>query len=182
MHEGKRKDKIETLLNWATASNQDLPSFYEASAALRGGDPGKHTKQSLLKGSGKGFMTKVKRSATSALAEMILRDLAVMKKNGVDCEGKKKLTNHFKLAYTLFLRLNSSSKEAVDFIRSGKPLAEAQALCKCYLSIQAGYRISSINFDDMDNETYCSILEGAVSKAKAMMQEAKAASKKDGKS
>ena len=180
MHQAKMKDEIETLLNWTNSSNQDMPSFYEASAVLRGGDPGKHTKQSLLKGSGKGFMTKVKRMSTSALAEMILSDLAVMKKKGVDSAGKIELNNHFKLAYTTFLRLSSSCKEAAEFVISSNPLPEAEALCKCYLSIQSGYRISSINFDDMDSETYCSILEGAIAKAKAMIHcVAKTTPKKD---
>lgn len=78
------RDKIETLLNWSATTNQDLPSFYEASAHLSGGDPGKHTKQSLLCGSGNGFITQVKRSATSALAEIILKDLDDMKRSGVD--------------------------------------------------------------------------------------------------
>lgn len=177
MRVSERKDKIETLLNWTMTSNQDMAGFYEASALLRGGNPGKHAKQSLLKGSGKGFINSVKLDATNALAGMILKDLAVMKKNGVDNQGKLKLADHFKLAHTLFLRLNSSCKEVVEFTKSKRPLAEAEAFCKCYLSIQAGYRISSINFRDMDSETLCSILEGAVSKAKAMMQEAKASSK-----
>jgi hypothetical protein len=176
MRLSEQKDRIEILLNWAATSNQDLAGYYEASAALRGGDPGKHTKQSLL--SGNGFIAKVKRNASNALAEIILQDLAHMKKNGIDNDGKVKLTAHFKLAYTLFLRLNSSCKEVAEFIRSHKLLAEAEALCKCYLSIQAGYRMSSIDFNDMDSETLCSILEGATSKAKAIMHEIKAASSK----
>mmetsp|Transcript_27093 Transcript_27093/g.46183 ORF Transcript_27093/g.46183 Transcript_27093/m.46183 type:complete len:472 (-) Transcript_27093:430-1845(-) len=170
--------KIETLLNCAITSSQDLPGFYEASASLRGGDPGKHARHSLLRGSGNGFITKVKRNAISAIGEMILKDLAVMKKNGVDNEGKMKLTHHFKSAYKLFRRLNTPCREVAEFIRSTGPLCEVQAFCKCYLSIQAGYRISAIHFDGMDTESLCSILEGAVSKAKSMVQEAKDAPKK----
>lgn len=65
----------------------------------------------------------------------------------------------------------------VEFSRPNE-LPEVEALCKCYLSIQAGYRISAIRFDDgIDGEFLGSILEGAISKAKELMQEAK--SKKD---
>jgi hypothetical protein len=176
MRVNERKDRIEILLNCATTSNQDLAGFYEASAALRGGDPGKHAKQSLL--SGNGFIAKVKRNASNAISEIILRDLAHMKKNGIDNDGKMKLNAHFKLAYTLFLRLNSSFKEVVEFTRTNKLLAEVEALGKCYLAIQAGYRMSSVDFNGMDSETLCSILEGATSKAKAMMHEMRAASSK----
>ena len=176
MRVNERKDRIEIMLNCATTSNQDLAGFYEASAALRGGDPCKHAKQSLI--SGNGFIAKVKRNASNAISEIILRDLAHMKKNGIDNDGKIKLTAHFKLAYNLFLRINSSCKEVAEFIRTNQLLAEVEALGKCYLAIQAGYRMSSIDFNEMDSGTLCSILEGATSKAKAMMHEMKAASSK----
>jgi hypothetical protein len=180
MRVSERKDRIESVLNWTTTSNQDLAGFYEASAALRGGDPGKHIKLSLLSGStgSNGFIAKVKRNTSQALAEIILRDLAHMKKDGIDINGKMKLTAHFKLAHNLFQRLNSSCKEVVEFIRTVKPLAEAEALGKCYLSIQAGYRISSTDFSDMESETLCSILERATSTAKSMMHEIKTISPK----
>jgi hypothetical protein len=170
----ERKDMIETLLSWTITCDQDLAGYYEASAGLRGGDPGKHNKQSLLLGNG--FIANVKRKASNALAEMILQDLTFMKKkNGVNNDAKMKLNDHLKLAYTLFLRFNSSCKEIADFVTSNKPLAEAEALGKCYLTIQAGYRISSIDFNDMDSEFLCSVLEGATSKAKTMIQVTKAA-------
>jgi hypothetical protein len=38
--------------------------------------------------------------------------------------------------------------------------------------------MSSIDFNELDSGTLCSILEGATSKAKAMMHEMKAASSK----
>jgi hypothetical protein len=38
--------------------------------------------------------------------------------------------------------------------------------------------MSSVDFNGMDSETLCSILEGATSKAKAMMHEMRAASSK----
>lgn len=176
MRVNERKDMIETLLTWTTTSDQDLASYYEASAVLRGGDPGKHNKQSLLLDNG--FIANVKRKASNALAEIILQDLAFMKKNGVNNDAKTKLNDHLKLAYTLFLRFNSSCKEVADFATSNKMLAEAEALGKCYLAIQAGYRISSINFNDMDSEFLCSVLEGAISKAKTMIQATKATSRK----
>lgn len=164
-----RKDKVETLLTWATTSQQDLPSFYEASAAFRGGDPGKHTKQSLLQGLG--FISIVKRRANNALAEMILNDLAKMKMNGVENEGKKLLTKNFKLSYTLFQRLNTSCEDVVRFMQSTRPVLEVAALCKCYVSVQAGYRINdSINFDDMDESSLCSLLKAALSNAKDKFQ------------
>lgn len=173
MRVNEQKDMIETLLSWTTTSDQDLAGYYEASAVLCGGDPGKHNKQSLLLGNG--FIANVKRKASNALAEIILQDLAFMKKNGVNNDAKTKLNDHLKLAYKLFLRFNSSCKEVADFVTSNKTLAEAEALGKCYLTIQAGYRISSINFNDMDNEFLCSVLEGATSKAKTMIQATKSA-------
>jgi len=167
-----RRD-IETLLSWTMTSNQDLAGFYIASALLRGGDPGKHAKQSRL--TSDGFIAKVKHACSSATTEMILRDLAVWKrKNGIDNDEKKKLTAHFKLAYKLHLNLNASSKEVAEHVsKKNCPLAEVEAFCKCYLSIQSGYRISSINLSGMDGTALCSILEGALAKGKQMMQEAK---------
>ena len=165
----QRKEKIENLLVWAEFSGQDLPSFYAASAAHRGGDPGKRTKQSLLHCCG--FISKVKLSASNALAQLIIKDLANMKKNGVTDEGKKLLTNDFKLAYSLFLSLNSSCKNAVQFMRSKGPLIIVTALYRCYISVQAGYRINdSIHVDDMDENTLCELLEEAIAKAKEMFQ------------
>ena len=170
-------EKIETLLNWTTTSNQDLAGFYVASALCRGGDPGKHIKQSLLMGNG--FMTTVKRTCSGALAKMILGDLSVMKKkNAIDKDDKAKLTAHLKVAYKLYLCLNASGKEVAEFIKSKGPVTEVEAFCKCYLSIQAGYRISSINVNGIDSDTLCSILGGAASKGKLMMQEAKVATTK----
>ena len=174
-----RRD-IETLLSWTMTSNQDLAGFYIASALLHGGDPGKHAKQSRL--TSDGFIAKVKESCSCAMTEMILRDLAVWKrKNGIDNDEKKKLTAHFKLAYKLQLGLNASSKEVAEHVSTKGSLAEVEAFCKCYLSIQSGYRISSINLSGMDSTALCSILEGALAKGKQMMQEAKvkASKKKD---
>ena len=168
-----RKDKIETLLNRATSSVQDLPGFYEASASLQGGDPGKHGKHSLITGSRNGFTAQVKRSAISALAAMILSDLAVLKNNDMDKEGRAKLIQCFISAYSLFRRLHTPCREAVEFTRSNEPLIEVQALCRCYVCIQSGYRMSSINFDGMDCDTLCAMLEGAIAKAKTMAQETK---------
>jgi hypothetical protein len=164
----ERKESIETLLNWTASSDQDLPGFYEASALMRGGDPGKHNKQSIL--SGRGLMLQVKRSASNALAEIILRDLALMKKNGIDKSEKTRLNSYFNLSYKLFLLLNSSCKAVAEFTRSNSCLV-VDAFGKCYLAIQAGYRISSVDFEEIDSETMCSILEGAAAKAKAMILE-----------
>jgi len=164
-----RKDKIDSLLSWAMSSSQDLPSFYESSALVKGGDPGRHSKQALLQGSG--FISIVKRYANNALANIILSDLAVMKKNGVELEGEKLLTKDFKLAFILFQRLNSSCEDVVKFMRDRYQIREVAALCKCYISIAAGYRINeSINIGEMDNNTLCSLLNAATLKAKQMFQ------------
>ncbi len=164
-----RKDKIDSFFSWAMSSSQDLPSFYESSALVRGGDPGRHSKQSLLQGSG--FISIVKRHANNALADMILSDLAVMKKNGVELEDKKLLTKDFKLAFTLFQRLNSSCDDIVKFMRDRHQIREVAALCKCYISIAAGYRINdSINIDEMDDNSLCSLLNAAILKAKQIFQ------------
>lgn len=174
----ERKDKIEELLTNSTAGNWDLPGFYEASASLQGGEIGKHFKYPLLAGSGRGFLTKVKRAAISALGEMILRDLAALKQKGVDNEGKVKLIQLFKLSYSLFRRMNTSSKDIVEYTTKWGPLQVVNALGKCYMSIQSGYRISNTSFDEMDSDTLCSIIEGAVAKAKEMILDAKDTAKK----
>ena len=112
----------------------------------------------------------------------ILQDLAVWKrKNGIDNDEKKKLTAYFKLAYKLYLNLNASSKEVAEHVSKNRSLAEVEAFCKCYLSIQSGYRISSINLSSMDSTVLRSILEGAQAKGKQMIQEANKVSKKKDK-
>ena len=159
----KRRDKIETFLSWAMSSSQDMPGFYEASASsFRGGD----AEKSLLSGSG--FLTKVKRTAMTALAQMILKDLAAMKHMGMNEQARKLLKDDFKLSHNLFLRLNSTPEDVLRAACSNKPLDEVVALCRCYLSIQSG-RINSMNLDDsIDNAMLSSLLEGAASKAKEM--------------
>ena len=163
----RQKDKIESLLNHAMSSAQDLAGFYEASAAVRGGDPGRHNKLSLLRS--RGFLAEVKRTASDALAELIMYDLVDLKQRGVDEAGKKLLENDFKLANTLFLRLNSHPNEIVQHIYSNGPIVQVTALCKCHISIQAGYRINeSINFEELDSDTLFSFVDQALQKAKEM--------------
>lgn len=175
----KRIDSIETLLTWTSMSEQDLPGFYEASAILRGGDPGKHSKQSYL--STRGLIAQVKRIASEAIAEIVLSDLAEMKRVGIGADGRMKLSSHFLLSHRLFLLLNLSCKEVAEFRRSNRRLTVVDAFGKCFLAIQAGYRISSVDFGEMDSETICSILEGASAQAKTMMQVAKTVSSKKDK-
>eukprot|EP00985_Skeletonema_marinoi_P031466 scaffold37702_cov155-Skeletonema_marinoi.AAC.5 len=128
----KRRDKIETFLSWAVSSSQDIPGFYEASAmTFQGGNPG----NSLLSGSG--FLTKVQRAAMIALAKMVLQDLALMKKDGINEKARKLLKDDFKLSHNLFLRLNSTPEEILRAAHSNKPLDEVVAFCRCYLSIQS---------------------------------------------
>ena len=89
-----RRDRIETFLSWAASSSQDLPGFYEASAqSFKGGN----VEKSLLFSSG--FLGKVIRTSTAALAKMILIDLAQMKKDGMNEESRKLLKDDFKLSY-----------------------------------------------------------------------------------
>lgn len=167
MKQNKQMDKIEALLNNATACSQDYAGFYQASAAVRGGDPGRHTKQSLLKTSG--FLAQVKRSAIDALAELVLADLTHLKKSGVDANGRAVLEAGFKTSSSIFLRLNCQPKEAVQHMISNGPIIQAIALCKCYISIQAGYRINdSIRFEELDGDTFLSFIVQALQKAKAM--------------
>ena len=172
----KQVHSIETLLNWTSSSEQDLPGFYEASASLRGLDPGKHTKQSYL--STRGLIAQVKRIASNALAEIILSDLAEMKRSGIGNDGRAKLNSHFQLSYRLFLFLNSSCKEVVESVRVKNRLAVVDAFGKCFLAIRSGYRISSIDFEEIDSETMLSILEGASTEAKNVTQVTKTASSK----
>jgi hypothetical protein len=163
----RQKDKIENLLTNAMNSPQDLAGFYKASAAVRGGDPGRQNKQSLLHASG--FIAEVKLTASRALAELILEDLMDLKRNGVDEGGKQLLEKDFKLANTLFLRLNSPPNEIVQYMRAHGSIIQVVVLCKCHISIQAGYRINdSINFDDMDGETLLLFVEQALQRAKEM--------------
>jgi len=161
----KRRDKIETFLSWAQSSSQDMSGFYEASAmTFQGGNPGK----SLLSGSG--FLTKVLRAAMSALAKMVLKDLAAMKKVGINEEARKLLKDDFKLSHNLFLRLHSTPDEILRAAHSNNPLDEVVvAFCRCYISIQSGRINDSIHFDgSIDDAMLSSLLEGASAKAKEM--------------
>eukprot|EP00986_Skeletonema_menzelii_P020752 scaffold32200_cov148-Skeletonema_menzelii.AAC.5 len=160
----KQRDKIETFLSWAASSSQDLAGFYEASAmTFQGGHIGK----SLLSGSG--FLTKVQRAAMTALAKMILQDLAEMKKDGIIEHARKLLKDDFKLSHNLFLRLHSTPEEIQRAAHSNKPLDEVIAYCRCYLSIQSGRINDSINLNgSIDNAMLSSLLEGASEKAKEM--------------
>ena len=168
MKKCKKLDKIETLLNHTATCAQDLAGFYQASAAVRFGDPGRHTKQSLLNASG--FLAKVKRSANDALTELVLGDLAHLKRNGSDEERKTFLDVGFRMANSLFLQLNSSPENTVQImISSKKPILQVIALCKCFISIQAGYRVNdSINFEELDYDTLLTFVEQALQKAKEM--------------
>ncbi len=160
----KQRDKIETFLSWAASSSQDLPGFYEASAMkFQGGNPG----LSLLSGSG--LFRKVQLAATNALAKMILQDLAVMKKGGMNENARKLLKDDFKLSQKLFLRLHSTPEEILRAANSNKPIDEVVAFCRCFLSIQSG-RISSFNLDGSidDAMMLSSLLEQASEKTKEM--------------
>lgn len=160
----KRRDKIETFLSWSLSSSQDMPGFYEASAmTFKGGSAVK----SLLSGSG--FLTKVQRAATSALAKMVLKDLAVMKKVGINEQARRLLKDDFKLSHNLFLRLQSTPEDILRAAHSNEPLDEVVAFCRCYLSIQSGRINDSVNMDgSIDNAMLSSLLEGASAKAKEM--------------
>lgn len=163
----KKMDKIEALLSSATSSAQDLAGFYKASAGIKGGDPGKHTKQSLLKASG--FIADIKWSANDALAELILTDLKYLRQNGVNNDQRTLLDAGFKLSNKLFLRLNSPPREVVQHMVSAGPILQVIALCKCFISIQAGYRVNdSIKFEELDNDTLLSFVEQALDRAKEM--------------
>ena len=98
------KDNIESLLNCTLSSIQDLPWFYEYSVLICKGDPRKHAKYSLLVGSGTVFMTKVKHSTITVLAEIILNNLAILKQDVVDQIGRVKLIQHFQLAHIIWFR------------------------------------------------------------------------------
>lgn len=167
MKRTKQMNKIETLLNYTTNCAQDLAGFYQASAAVRGMDPGRHTKLSLLKTSG--FLSEVKRSASIALSELLLGDLAYLKQHRVDINGKAALDACFKLSNSLFLRMNSPPNEAVQHMIANGSVIQVAVLCKCFISIQAGYRINdSIRLEELDKDTLLSFVEQALQKAKDM--------------
>lgn len=160
----KQRDKIETFLSWAVSSSQDLAGFYEASATFQGRNPG----LSLLSGSG--FLAKVQRASTNALAKLILQDLTAMKRNGINENARKLLKDDFKLSQKLFLRLHSTPEEIQRAATSNKPLDEVVAFCRCYLSIQSGRINDSFNLDGSINDAMMlsSLLERASEKAKEM--------------
>eukprot|EP00956_Cyclotella_meneghiniana_P018721 scaffold31421_cov43-Cyclotella_meneghiniana.AAC.2 len=163
----KKMDKIEALLSSITSSAQDLAGFYKASAGMKGLDPGKHTKQTLLKAGG--FLADIKWSANDALADLILADLKYLKQNGVNKNQRSLLEAGFKLSSKLFLRLNSAPREVVQHMISAGPILQVIALCKCFISIQAGYRVNdSIKFEELDNDTLLSFVEQALDRAKEM--------------
>lgn len=167
MKRTKKMDKIESLLNCTSNCAQDLAGFYQASAAVKGMDPGRHKKQSLLKASG--FLSEVKRCASVALSELVLANLAYLKQHGVDVNGRAELEACLKLSNSLFLRMNTSPNEAVQCMLSTGSIIQIVALCKCFISIQAGYRINdSIKLEKLDKDTLLSFVEQALEKAKNM--------------
>ena len=159
-----RRDRIETFLSWAVSSSQDLPGFYEASAkSFKGGN----AEKSLFFSSG--FLVKVIRTSTTALAKMILADLAHMKKDGINEKSRKILKEDFKLSYNIFLRLRSTPEDILRAVHMNIPLDEVVAFCRCYLSVQSGRINDSINLDsNIDGTLLSSLLEGAAEKAKQM--------------
>jgi hypothetical protein len=105
------------------------------------------------------------------LADLVLGDLARLKQSGVDePEQRSQLEALFRLSNSLFLRLNSPPRDTVRFMLSNAEIIpQVIALCKCFISIQAGYRVNdSLKFEDLDSETLNSFVEQALMKAKAM--------------
>ena len=73
------------------------------------------------------------------------------------------------MANSLFIQLNSPPEDVVQSMISNEPILQVIALCKCFISIQAGYRVNdSINFEELDYNTLQSFVEQALQKAKAM--------------
>lgn len=127
----KRRHKLDELLHAAGSSLRDLPSFYQASAAAKGGPPElPQTKESLLvKGrsvASMDFLKAVKRQVNSAIA-VILTETTLG-----DAKSEEEM---LKAAYACYLRLNCSLEE-LRRCRAWKfgNIPEVDALCRLYLA------------------------------------------------
>jgi len=138
-----RTEKLEMLLEWVKTSNRDLPSFYQASAFAKGGEPqNSHTKDCLLLKkpsiAALGVIRKIQRKVNSAIADVVIRELNSLKKQETKV-SQVKVKDCLKLSYTSYLNLNCTVKE-LERSRAWKyglgSIREVEALCQTYLALQ----------------------------------------------
>jgi len=139
----KRTEKLEMLLEWVRTSNRDLPSFYQASALAKGGEPkNPHTNDCLLLKKPSienlGLIRSVKRKINSAIADVVIQELQTSKKSGSQV-SQIKVKEYLKLSFTSYLQLNCTIRD-LERSRAWKyglgSIREVEALCESYLALQ----------------------------------------------
>lgn len=166
---GKRNE-LETLLRWISASKRDLPSTFQATARARGGRPEKpHTHDSLLSKnrmrSAPTLITTLKRRANSAMADVIKEELT-SKNLSIHA-----VENHLKLAYACYLRLNCTQEE-ITKSRAWRyepgSLPEVDALCQAYLGLNDRKTVIVDPNDWSGGAKKVAILKAALEKCKEL--------------
>ena len=167
----KKRDRIETLLNMASKSASDMPTYYQASVT-----PGVISNQTLLT-SPHGFLAQVKLVASDALARLILQDLLELSTTkAIGTDGRALLERDLCMAHSLYKRFCASPREIAEYIKSTGPLRVVEAMCLCFLSIQGGNRIkTSLQFDTMTADSLCSLIQASLQKAKDVASREKVA-------
>lgn len=127
-----KREEVEAFLRSATASSRDEPSFFAASAEMKGGIPKtSHVEDCLLVSNYRSlrpffFLTSIKRQANGVLASLILKD--VEDKSSEKASQPHVSSETFKEAFSCFRRLKCSVDDLVTCIawryeHSGRSLA-----------------------------------------------------------
>lgn len=138
----KRVGTLEALFHQVVSTKRDLPTFYQASALVRGAIPEtSHVKENLIRSDRSshthGLVRDLKRITNRALAVILIKE-----SHGLDPKNE-----YIKKCYTCYLRLNTTVEE-LEKIRSwqysGTTLPEVEVLCQAY---QSRLDIKEINFN-----------------------------------
>ena len=163
----KKRDSLETFINWIDSAARDLPSFYEKSADVKGAAPKLiHCKDNILL-KGIGVISDLSRYANEALADVarqLLYDLSLQPIDSSVMEAGKELLYN---AYTCFRRLNCSIDDgtwkslSIRMRLDEKKIVEVEALCDCYIFTENATSFSTMK-REYDTETKMLLLKTAV--------------------
>mmetsp|Transcript_19287 Transcript_19287/g.34947 ORF Transcript_19287/g.34947 Transcript_19287/m.34947 type:complete len:2537 (-) Transcript_19287:2523-10133(-) len=145
----KRSDRLETFIQWTSSCGRDLPAYYEASAAAKGGIPKEnHSKDCLMDGSGAGFLWSVKSYANRAFAEVIMQQLS----EAGERPERENVSHWLRQSYMCYKRLNCSIGDVQQYTHrlSSRPIPEVETLCRIYIS--GGEDENDITDDGQDSE------------------------------
>eukprot|EP00978_Attheya_sp_CCMP212_P004084 scaffold8837_cov54-Attheya_sp.AAC.2 len=145
----KSSDRLETFIQWTSSCGRDLPAYYEASAAAKGGIPKEnHSKDCLMDGSGAGFLWSVKSYANRAFAEVIMQQLS----EAGERPASENVSHWLQQSYACYKRLNCSIGDVQQYTHrlSSRPIPEVETLCRIYIS--GGEDENDITDDGQDSE------------------------------